>query len=249
MTRLQAALGNSGLAIRLVLITLYTGVLGTVGILLCLFVPGGAALMPLARLWSRLVLRTFGVRATAQRDPGFDSIRPSVYVANHQSLFDIPALVLAMPVDFRMVAKRELLRIPIFGWALWLAGFVFIDRGDRESAIRSLQRAAEKVRRGTSIVVFAEGTRSRDGRLLPFKKGGFVLALQAQAPIVPVSIRGGREVLPKGSLRIRAGVIDVLFGASIDTSPYAYDTREALIEEVRCRILSGLQPAPLPRTS
>lgn len=228
------------LAVRLALIACYTVVLGTISITLCTLIPGGSALIPLARLWSWLVLRTCGVRATASYHPDLDPARPCVYMANHQSQFDIPALVLGMPAGFRIVAKRELLHIPIFGWALWLAGFVFIDRRDRERAIRSLERAARRVRRGTSIVVFAEGTRSPDGRLLPFKKGGFILALQAGVPIVPVSIRGGHAVLPKGSLRVRPGTIEVIFGAPIPTSSYTFETRDALVEAVRKQIASGL---------
>lgn len=228
------------LLVRLALIVVYTIVLGTIGIALCLLIPGGAALTPLARLWSRLVLKTCGVRATATYHPALDPSRPCVYVANHQSQLDIPALALAMPCDFRMVSKRELLPIPIFGWVLWLAGFIFIDRGDRERAIRSLDRAARRVRGGTSIVVFAEGTRSPDGRLLPFKKGGFILALQAGVPIVPVSIRGGHAILPKGRLSIRPGTIEIVFGAPVDTSAYSFETRDALIETIRARISAGL---------
>jgi 1-acyl-sn-glycerol-3-phosphate acyltransferase len=161
-------------------------------------------------------------------------------MANHESLFDIPALVLAIPADFRIVAKRELLFVPIFGWALWLAGFVFIDRSDRESAIRKLERTVRTIRGGRSIVVFAEGTRSPDGRLLPFKKGGFILALQAGVPIVPVSIRGGRDILPKGSLHPRPGRIELVFGAPVPTSIYSLETKDALIARVRDRIASGL---------
>ncbi|HEU4400587.1 MAG TPA: lysophospholipid acyltransferase family protein, partial [Candidatus Polarisedimenticolia bacterium] len=233
----------------IVLIVLYTLVLGSIGILLCLLIPGGAALMPLARLWSWLVLKTWGVEWRATFDPGLDASRPSIYVANHQSLLDIPALALAMPTDFRMVAKRELLLIPIFGWALWLAGFVFVDRADREKAIRTLDRAVRKIHRGTSIVVFAEGTRSPDGCLLPFKKGGFVLALQAGVPIVPVSIRGGHAVLPKGSLRVRPGCIEIHFREPIETTRYTLDTRNLLIEEARRRIAAGLLPDPPPGPS
>jgi 1-acyl-sn-glycerol-3-phosphate acyltransferase len=227
-------------AIHLALIALYTAVLGSLGILLCLLVPGGRPLIPLARLWSWLVLRTCRVTWSARYDPALDPGRSCVYVANHQSQFDVPALALAMPSDFRMVAKRALLYVPIFGWALWLAGFVFIDRSDRERAIRSLDRAARRLRRGTSIIVFAEGTRSTDGRLLPFKKGGFVLALQAGVPVVPVSIRGGMAVLPRGSLRVRPGHIEVVFGAPIDTTAYAMETKDALIDATRRAITAGL---------
>jgi len=226
--------------IRPALVVLYTAVLGTVAIVLCLIIPGGAAVMPIGRFWSRLVLWTYRVRTTAIRHPAVAASGPAVYVANHQSLFDIPALVVALPGDFRMVAKRELIHIPVFGWALWLAGFPFIDRGNRERAIRSLERAASRIRRGTSIVVFAEGTRSPDGVLLPFKKGGFVLAIQARVPIVPVSIRGGHAILPKGRLGARPGSIEVVFGEPVDTSSYAFESRDALIEVVRRRIAAGL---------
>jgi len=226
--------------LRLLFVVGSTALLGALGILLCLLAPGGSALMPVARFWSRLVLKTYHVRSSVVRHPEFSPGRPCVYVANHQSQFDIPALVVAMPADFRMVAKRELLFIPIFGWALWLAGFIFIDRTDRDRAVRRLERALQVLRRGTSVVVFAEGTRSPDGRLLPFKKGGFVLAIKAGVPIVPVSIRGGRGVLPKGSLRVRPGTIDVIFGVPVPTSTYSLETKEALIRTVRDRIAAGL---------
>ena len=230
--------------LRLILVMFYTGSLGILGIVLCLLVPGGSALMPVARLWSWLILKTYRVRSSVVLHPEGSSRRPAVYVANHQSQFDIPALALAMPVDFRMVAKRELLYIPIFGWALWLAGFIFIERGDRDRAIRSLDRAVRTIHRGTSIVVFAEGTRSPDDRLLPFKKGGFILALQAGVPIVPVSIRGGGQVMSKGSLSVRPGTIEVVFGAPVSTSTYTLATKDALIAAVRDRIATGLRPSP-----
>jgi 1-acyl-sn-glycerol-3-phosphate acyltransferase len=230
--------------IRAALVVTYTIVLGTLGILVCLLLPGGAALMPLARLWSWLVLKTYRVRSCASFHPNLDPSQPSVYVANHQSLFDVPAVVLAMPSDFRIIAKRELLFVPIFGWALWLAGFVFIDRSDREKAIRKLDRTVRAIRRGRSILVFAEGTRSPDGRLLPFKKGGFVLALQAGVPVVPVSIRGGRDVLPKSSLRVKPGTIEVIFGAPVPTSSCSLDDKDALIAAVRDRIATTLELPP-----
>lgn len=227
--------------IVLPLVVVYTVVLGTIGIVLCLLVPGGAALMPLARLWSRLVLLSSGVRWEVTMHDGFDRTRACIYAANHQSQFDIPALAVVMPGDFRMVAKRSLQYVPIFGWALWLAGFVFIDRSDREAAIRTLARATARLRRGTSLVFFAEGTRSPDGALLPFKRGAFVLAIEAGVPVVPVAIRGGLEVLPKGSLWIRPGRMRVHFGAPIETGVYTYETRDALAEKVRSSIAAELQ--------
>jgi len=230
--------------LTLITALLATLVLGTVAIAACLLRPGGAWLMPLARSWSRLVLAAAGVRFTATYDPAIDPRRPAVYACNHQSLFDIPVLVLAMPTDFRMVAKKSLLYIPIFGLALWLAGFLFIDRSRRERAIGTLGRAAERLRRGTSIVVFAEGTRSPDGALLPFKRGGFVLAIQAVVPVVPVAIRGGTSVLAKGTLALRPGVMEVAFGAPVDTTGYVYETRDRLVAQVRDRIDRALAPRP-----
>lgn len=232
--------------LRLSLIVLYTLVIGTVTIVLSVLIPGGSTLRPLARLWSWLVLRTCRVRCRAAYHPQLDPTQASIYVANHQSQFDVPALVWAMRSDFRMVSKRELLYVPVFGWALWFAGFVFIDRTDRAKAIRSLDRTALLIRKGRSIVVFAEGTRSPDGRLLPFKKGGFILALQSGVPVVPVSIRGGHEILPKGSLRIRPGTIEVVFGEPVPTSSYSLETKDELIAAVRDRIATGLAPAPDP---
>jgi len=225
------------------LVALYTLALGIPGILLCLLVPGGRALMPLARVWSWLVLKTARVRWKATFDPALDTRRAAVYAANHQSQFDIPALVLAMPVDFRVVAKRSLLYVPVFGWALWLAGFIFIDRSNRDQAIKTLDRTTGRLRRGTSVAIFAEGTRSPDGTLLPFKRGGFVLAIQAGVPVVPVTITGGREVMPKGRLRIRPGTLEVHFGAPIETRDHTYETRDALIASVRAVIEDRLARA------
>jgi 1-acyl-sn-glycerol-3-phosphate acyltransferase len=196
--------------------------------------------MPLARLWSRLVLGAAGVRWTASRDPAIDPSRPAVYASNHQSLFDIPVLVLAMPSDFRMVAKKSLLYVPIFGQALWLAGFLFIDRSNRDRALATLASAADRLKRGTSIVVFAEGTRSRDGALLPFKRGGFVLAIQAGVPVVPIALSGGWEILPKGSLRLRPGTMTARFGPPIDTRGYEYQTRDLLVSRAREAIAAAL---------
>jgi len=189
--------------------------------------------MPLARLWSRLVLLTSRVRWESSADPALDPSRPCVYAANHQSQFDIPAAVMAIPIQFRVLAKRSLFFIPIFGWVLFLAGFVGIDRSNRERAFESIERAARRIRRGTSLLIYAEGTRSPDGELLPFKKGGFVLAIQAGVPVIPLTIRGSREVLPKGSLRIRPGAITVLVGDPIDPREYSLETKEALMQRVR----------------
>jgi 1-acyl-sn-glycerol-3-phosphate acyltransferase len=234
--------------LRVLLIAAYTLVLGSGAMVASLIRPKGGGFRPFARAWSWLVCRTCGVRTIARWHPRYDPSRAIVYISNHQSLMDIPALILAMPVDVRIIAKRELLFIPVFGWALWLAGFVFVDRSDRTRAIQSMEKAVGRLAAGQSIVVFAEGTRSPDGRLLPLKKGGFILAQQASVPIVPVAIRGGHAVLPKGGFRLRPGRMEVIFDAPIETRSGTPEERDALIVTVRDRIQalleSGVTPAP-----
>jgi 1-acyl-sn-glycerol-3-phosphate acyltransferase len=214
-----------------------TFVFGTLAIVGCLLVPNGNPLLWCARPWAATILLASGVRVIAR---GRESVpgHPVLYVTNHQSHFDVLALVKALPGQYRIVAKKELFSIPVFGWALWLAGFIRIDRADRDQAIRSLDRAAGRMRRGHSVVMFAEGTRSPDGRLLPFKKGGFVLALSNGFPIVPVTISGSRAVLPKGRRDVRPGVIEVVIGHPVDSSVYA-GRRDDLIAATRAAVEAG----------
>jgi len=229
---------------RLSLITIVTAILGTLGILSCLVVPSGDGVIVLARLWARLLLGLCRVRVVIQ---GAEKIRPPgpyVFLSNHQSQFDIPAAVMAIPVQFRILAKKELFHIPIFGWALRLSGFVGIERNNREKAIRSLDEAARRIRRGQSLLIYAEGTRSPDGSLLPFKKGGFILAIQAGVPVIPLTILGSRSVLPKGSLRIRPGTIGVVVGDPIDPRQYPVEEKDALMKKVRAVMSEALETEP-----
>lgn len=141
---------------------------------------------------------------------------PVVFASNHASQFDIPVLYLALGVQFRFLVKKELFSIPLFGTAMRRAGYIPIDRSGGRAAVLSLKKAAQRIKEGTSIVVFPEGTRSPDGRLQPFKAGGMQLAIQAGCPIVPVAISGSHEVLPKGSLTLKPGLITVAIGKPID---------------------------------
>ena len=219
--------------LRLLAIAFITAILGTVGILACLVVPSGNAVLPLARFWARIILALCRVKLVVEGGSRIAAPGPYLFLANHQSQFDILAVVLAIPLQFRILAKQELFYIPIFGWVLKLSGFVGIDRSNREKAIRSLEHAAQRLRAGTSLLIYAEGTRSPDGKLLPFKKGGFVLAIQAGVPIIPITIQGSREILAKGSLRIRPGTIHLGIGEPIDPARYSLDEKERLMQEVR----------------
>jgi 1-acyl-sn-glycerol-3-phosphate acyltransferase len=157
-----------------------------------------------------------------------------IFMSNHESQMDPPILVAALPVPAVYIAKKELKYVPFIGWAGWAAGVIFIDRGDRERAIRSIHDAAQQIRGGKNVVIFPEGTRSRVGQMLPFKKGGFALALDAGVPIIPMATVGGFHVLPSGSLRIRPGRYTLLMGEPVLPSDHA--DRDSLMKEVRQRI-------------
>jgi 1-acyl-sn-glycerol-3-phosphate acyltransferase len=191
------------------------------------------------RPWSRLLLLAAGIRLDVQGRWHVPE-GPCLLVVNHQSLFDIPTLFLAVPGRTRFVAKQSLFRIPFLGWAMRASGCIPIDRGNRARAVRSLMHAAHRVRGGTSVVLFAEGTRSRDGRLAPFKKGGFHLALQAGVPVVPIAISGSFRRLAPGTLRVRPGTVAVRIAPPLD--PAACPRVEDLMEQVRQAIASRLPP-------
>jgi 1-acyl-sn-glycerol-3-phosphate acyltransferase len=186
------------------------------------------------QLWVWLNLRVCGVRVRARRTAPLDPSRPYVFMSNHQSQYDILAVVKALPeFQLRWVAKRELTRVPFFGWALRHAGHVIIDRSDHAQAVASLRAARAQMLEGVSVMIFPEGTRSTAADvLLPFKKGGFMLALEAGFPIVPVVVRGSRALLPRGSRPPRAGDIDVLVGAPIETHGVDRDVLMARVQQV-----------------
>lgn len=160
--------------------------------------------------------------------------QPVIFMSNHESQLDPPVLIGALPVPAVYLAKKELKYVPFIGWAAWVAGMIFIDRGNRERAIGSIQDAARQIHGGKNVVIFPEGTRNRTGEMLPFKKGGFALAQDAEVPIVPMATIGGHEVLPPGSLRLCPGRYVVAVGAPVD--PAAHPDRDALMAEVRGRI-------------
>jgi 1-acyl-sn-glycerol-3-phosphate acyltransferase len=162
-------------------------------------------------------------------------------MSNHQSNFDIPVLLGHLNVQFRWLAKMELFKIPIFGHAMRKAGYISIDRNNREAAFESLKAAAHKIKSGVSILIFPEGTRSRDGKMRPFKKGGFVMALDSGAPIVPIVLTGTRSIMTKGRFRINPGKVSMMIHQPIQTSEYTRETKDALMERVRRVICEGLE--------
>jgi len=154
-------------------------------------------------------------------------------MSNHQSNFDIPVALAHLPFKFRWVAKAELFKIPIFGYAMHRIGHINIDRSNRRAAFKSLKKAAKNIREGVSVLIYPEGTRSKDGNIRPFKKGGFVLALESGVPIVPVIIHGTWPIMPKDKLIIRPGNVTIEIKEPIETKNYTRKSKDELLEKVR----------------
>jgi 1-acyl-sn-glycerol-3-phosphate acyltransferase len=154
-------------------------------------------------------------------------------MANHTSYFDIFALLSTLPVDFKFIVKQELMRIPIFGAAMRRAGYIGIERNDPRKALKSMHDAADRIKNGASVLIFPEGTRSEDGCLQPFKPGGFHLALRSGCDIVPIAITGSREIVPKRSLRVQKGTIQVVVGREISVKGQTKKNMGRVMEQVR----------------
>jgi 1-acyl-sn-glycerol-3-phosphate acyltransferase len=192
--------------------------------------------VPLAmarRFWAPALIGVTGARYRVEPLPSLDLSAPHIFVMNHQSMLDIACAFASIPVNLRFIAKDILKFVPFLGWYMWLTGMIFIDRSRGTRALRSLHKAAERIRGGASILVFAEGTRSRDGSILPFKGGPFLLALQAGVPIVPVAIDGSGKVLPTGGFTITPGEVRLKMGQPIPTAGRPRGDRDRLMTEVR----------------
>jgi 1-acyl-sn-glycerol-3-phosphate acyltransferase len=218
----------------------------TLALLVSWIPPRGDWTYRIARMWSRGVLLTSGVKVCSRFVIPLDSTRQCVFMANHRSLFDIPALIVSLPGQTRFLAKKSLFQIPVFGWALRAGGFITIDRKNLSSARSSFAQAVSRLRVGISLLVFPEGTRSTVEDLLSFRRGGFLLALKSGLPIVPVGIRGSREVQSKKDFTIRPGTIWVHYGAPLDSTDFSVSGKDDLMETVREKMLSlvgdGLEP-------
>lgn len=191
--------------------------------------------------WARGILKVCGVKVFVIGLENVDANVPRVYMNNHQSFFDIFALLACLPVHFKFILKQELMKIPLLGPAMKRAGYISIDRANPRKAIKSMNEAAEKIRKGASVLIFPEGTRSQDGQLLPFKKGGFTLALKSGCDIVPITIDGSRRIAPKGSLRINKGSFNLHIGKPIPVSGYTKKNIGELIEKVRLKIQGPME--------
>ncbi|HTY11875.1 MAG TPA: lysophospholipid acyltransferase family protein [Bacteroidota bacterium] len=183
--------------------------------------------------WSKLTLKVCGIKVSAR---GIENIQPDgayIFVTNHASMFDIPAIMSVLP-HVRIMFKKELSYVPLWGWALKWGHHIMVDRAKGSEAMKSIDRAAEAIKTGGSVILFAEGTRTRDGKLLPFKRGAFTLAAKSGVPVVPITINGSFKILPKASLDIRPSPIELLIGKPIDTRHVSSRDEEiALMNNVR----------------
>jgi 1-acyl-sn-glycerol-3-phosphate acyltransferase len=222
-------------------VVISTAVLGLIAIVVAFFNRTGNPVHIIARLWAKGILSVSRIRVTLKGQHHIDPSRSYIYMANHQSNFDIPVLLAHLPVQFRWLAKAELFRIPIFGRAMRGAGYVKIDRFNQQSAFESIREAAAKMKNGVSIMMFPEGTRSRDGTLRPFKKGGFIMAVDSGVPIMPIIIKGTGSIMEKGRLRINSGEVLMQVESPVQTSGYTRETKEALMQSVRSVISRGYE--------
>ncbi|MBN2718426.1 MAG: 1-acyl-sn-glycerol-3-phosphate acyltransferase [Deltaproteobacteria bacterium] len=198
------------------LMGLYTLFLASVAVVGLFVEPTGRLYMWIAgNLWGKVVLGIGGIRLVVRGGEHLDAKQPYVICSNHASQMDIPAIFGGLRIPVRFMAKKSLFFIPIFGWSMWLARFIPVDRASSRKARASIENAAKKVKNGPSVLVFPEGTRSPDGQIKSFKSGAFVLAEKAGVPVLPVAIRGSYNVLPKDSLRPQKGVIEFIVGTPI----------------------------------
>lgn len=222
-------------------IIIFTFLLSFAAITVSFFSRTGNVVHNLGRFWAKTILWVAGIKVQTRGLENLDPDRPFVFVCNHQSNFDILVLFSALPVQFRWIAKAELFKIPLFGQSMRGAGYISIDRRDRKKAIQSLRQAAERIRSGVSVMIFPEGTRSPDGDIGEFKKGGFILAYDAGVPIIPIVLNGTWSIMSKDSIRIKPDNVTLSVLPAVNVAEYSKAEKSKLIEDVRENILNEFE--------
>lgn len=222
-------------------ILLVTGFFAILAIFVSFISKSGDLPHIVARIWAKCILVASGIKVTVKGRSNIDSAGYYIYMSNHLSNFDIPVLLAYLPVQFRWLAKAELFKIPLFGYAMQRAGYISIDRSNFRSAVQSLKRAAKNIRDGVSVLIFPEGTRSQDFNIQPFKKGGFVLAVDSGVPIIPVIIHGTWPIMPKKRVLVKPGNVVLEIAKPIKSSDYTRKTKEDLMEKVRNVLIESFE--------
>jgi 1-acyl-sn-glycerol-3-phosphate acyltransferase len=220
------------------LVALYTVVMGTLSLVFSLFDRRGRWQHWCASTWSRMIARTALLDVSVRGAEHLRAGQSYVFLSTHQSWMDIPVMLGYLPCQLRIAAKREVFLIPFLGWHMRRSGQIPINRGSTAESVESLRRAARLLGGGVSAFLFPEGTRTRDGSLQPLKKGGFRLALESGLPIVPVTIKGTRRAMPRGSMVLRAGPVEMHLDPPIPTAGLTDADLPALIEQVRGAMVS-----------
>jgi len=222
--------------LNLIVSTLF---LATVAVFVSPIDRDGGRIHRIARFWASIHLRVSGITVSLQNAENLPE-PPYLFMSNHQSSLDIFALLAALPLSFKFIAKRQLFVIPFFGWAMRRAGYISIDRDSPREALKAIEEAVEKIREGTTVLIFPEGTRSPDGKLLPFMKGAFFLASRAAVPVVPLAIVGTNQLQPPGkAVPGRKGQVTVHVGRPILPGGKDLPSKAGLMEEVR-RAIEGM---------
>lgn len=190
-------------------------------LVLNLFDPSGDRFHKMAAWWGRFSAKLLGIAVQLEGEENYSSGKNYLVVSNHAGMADIPLILGAIKLNLRFVAKEELGKVPVFGLALKSAGYVFIKRGQNREALQSMLKAADTLKAGRSIHIFPEGTRSKTGEILPFKRGAFIIAEKARVPVLPVTIVGSNLITPKKSLKINHGKVRMIIGKPIEPGQHA----------------------------
>ena len=211
--------------------------LGTASITARIFDSSGNTSHNIARIWCRLLCKLNGVKVEIKGLEHLLKNQPQIFISNHQGYFDIFALSGYLPVQIRWVAKSSLFKIPFMGWAMTAAGYIPVTRTDRKKSYQAFLKTVEKVKEGCSVIIFPEGTRSKDGKVGPFKKGSNLIATRANSPMIPVTIVGSGEIIKKGSAMINPGSVQIILSSPVrkhleekDANEVLNSIRETIIE-------------------
>jgi 1-acyl-sn-glycerol-3-phosphate acyltransferase len=194
-----------------------------------------------ARLWGKTALLANRVKVKVKGAEYLNGKGPYIFMSNHQSYYDVFALLGHLPYQFKWLVKKELFSIPFLGWTMAAVGYISIDRGGTRDTVEAMNEAAQKIRDGMSVAIFPEGSRSLDGAIQPFKKGGFTLAIKSKVPIVPIAIDGSRDIMPKDKFTVTSGEIRMLMDRPIETENYSLKDREILMKRVRDTICKNVE--------